>query len=385
MNFIKKTWCFIKKCVKNTISLLFYFCPIKKNRICVYNFMGNGYGDNPKYLVEELLKRGKYEIIWFVNDLNLYMPEGIKKVKYGSLKSIYYMTTSRLWLDTVRNNPKPLFKRKGQYYIQMWHAGISVKGVEKDVENHLSKWYVDCAKRDSKFADVILSNSKKETELIKRAFWFNGEIFEFGLPRDDVLFKPRADEIKKLKKKYGIENKKIVLYAPTFRNNRKFYDGIKFDYKQLVDALNKKFNDEFVFCLKLHPNDVGLKKLDMFSGAVDLTAEPDSQLVLSACDVVISDYSSMLLDFILTGRFSFIFAPDYNEYISKERLLYLDIKEIGIPFANNFEELVGNIENLNEQDYHNKINKLLDYYGIVEDGNSSSLIVEELIKKGVLK
>lgn len=382
---VKKLCCQIKKLCVRVVSLLFYLFPIKRNRITVYNFMGNGYGDNPKYLVEELLKHGDYEIVWIVRDINVEMPKRIKKVRYNSLKSYYYMTTARLWLDTIRNNPKPIFKRKGQYYIQMWHGGFLLKGVEKDIEQNLNKGYVRDAKRDSKFADFFLSNCKDRTNLIKRAFWFKGEILEFGLPRNDVLFKPRIEEINKLKAKYKIVNKKIVLYAPSFRENNEFYDTIGFDYNKLVQVLNAKFNGDFVFCVRLHPNDLVRKNLNAFKDAINLTSEPDSRLVLSASDVIISDYSSMLIDFALTGRYAFILAPDYEEYIKRERYLYLNIKTCGIPFANNFGDLVYNIENLSGDDYRNNINKLFEHFGIFEHGNASEQIVNELLKRGILK
>lgn len=374
---------FLKKS-KQIIALLFYILPIKKNQVTVYNFNGGGYGDNPKYLVEELVKHGNYNIIWFVKDLKTYMPEGVKKVKYGSLKALFYMITARLWLDTVRDNPKPLFKRKGQYYIQMWHGGIFMKGQERDVEQKLNRGYIRDAKRDSKFADFVLSNCTKRTELIRRAFWFSGEILEFGIPRDDVLFNPRQDEIKELKNRYNIGNKKIILYAPSFRNNENFYTNLNFDYKKIIKICNQKFNDEFVFCIKLHPHDCNRQYFGNFKNIINLTNEADSQLVLSASDIVISDYSSMLLDFILTGKYAFTFAPDYEEYISKERYLYIDLKECGIPFSNNFDELIENIVNIDKKVYCKQINKLLNFYGVFEKGFSSKLIIEELLKRGIV-
>ena len=366
------------------ISLVFYLCPINKNKITAYNFHGNGYGDNPKYLVEELLKENKYEIIWFVKNKNEEFPKGVKKVKYRSLASLYHLITARLWLDTIRNSPRPLFKRKNQYYIQMWHGGIALKGMEKDVEDALPKSYIKCAKKDGKIADFMLSNCALRTEIINRAFWFNGKVLEFGTPRDDILFYPNQDEINKLKQKYHIRDKKIVLYAPTFRNDKSFYEKLKFNVLKLKQALEKKFNENFVVCIKLHPNDANLNNLDLFKDAIDLTKEADSQLILSACDVVISDYSSMLLDFTLTKRLAITYAPDYDEYINKERKLYFDLKTCGIPFAETFDELIEIINKFDQSEYVEKIKKFHDYFGIFENGTSSKQIKKYLIEKGIL-
>ena len=91
--------------VHNIISLVFYIVPIEKNKIIAYNFNGNGYGGNSKYLCNELLKYNKYKIIWICKNVNSEFPEGIIPVKYGTLKALYHVITARLWLDNVRNNP----------------------------------------------------------------------------------------------------------------------------------------------------------------------------------------------------------------------------------------------------------------------------------------
>ncbi len=386
MKFIKKVLRKVKKILKYSISLLFYLCPIKKNRITVYNFNGKGYGDNPRYLIEELRKDKKYEIIWIVSDMSCAFPSDIKKVKYGSLKALYYMTTARLWLDTIRNNPKPLFKRKKQYYIQMWHGGIVTKGHEADTIEVLSKSYIKAAKKDSKFADFILSNCKDRTEIIKRAYWYNGEILELGIPRDDVLFFPNKKEVEEFKERYGLKDKKIVLYAPSFRNSESFYTNNQvFDVKKLIKVLNEKFGGDFVFCYRMHPNDEKRKlELSKVDGAIDLMKEQDSQFVLSACDVVISDYSSMWTDFTLTGRPTFIYAPDYEDFIKNERMMYFDLKNCMAPFAETFDKLLDIIKNFDYNKYNNDRTQHYKKCGLFEDGTSSKKIKEYLQDKGII-
>ena len=372
--------------IKKMTTLLFYLFPINKNKIAVYNFSGGGYGDNPKYIVEELMKiSNKYKIIWFVKKSSDDFPKFIKQVKYNSLLSYYHLITSKLWLDTVRNNPRPVFKRKKQFYIQTWHGGIPMKGIEKDVEDKLSLSYVRQAKRDGKLADYMLSNCEKRTELIKRAFWFDGEILEFGVPRDDVLFNPNEKAIEDLKNRYNISNKKIVLYAPSFRNSNDFYDKLEFNVNLLKKVVENRFGENYVVCMKCHPND--LHKIDFggkYANVIDFSKEGDSQLVLSASDIVISDYSSMLLDFTLTKRPTLIYAPDYNEYISNERNLYIDLKNIAIPFAETFDQLIKNIENFDKHIYKEKLKKFFEYYGIFEKSDSAKKIVEFLISNKIL-
>lgn len=383
MKILKKGLKKVKKLVQYTISLTFYLLPIKKNKITFSNFAGKGYGCNPKYLAEEFLKDKKYELVWFVSNTNdTSIPAGIKKVKYGSLKHYYHLITAKLWIDNIRNNPKPIFKRKKQIYIQSWHGGLVLKGIEKDAESNLSQKYIKTAKRDSSLANYMLSNCKKRTELIKRAFWYDGEILEYGVPRDDVMFKPNEKEISNLKQKYNLEGKKIVVYAPSFRTDRSFYNKLTFNPNKLIDTLNKKFNNGFVFCVRLHPNDTSITSLKGFENVINLTKEADSQLVLSAADIVISDYSSMLLDFTLTKKPAFVFAPDYDEYIQKERNLYIDLAKTGIPFSKTFDDLILSIETFDQKKYIKNLEKLFEFYEIYENGDSSKLIIKHLIDKG---
>jgi len=375
MNRIKKILRKIKSICKKGITLLFYFCPIKKNKITFCNFMGKGYGCNPKYLAEEFLKDEKYELIWFVSNINdESIPKKIKKVKYGSLKHYYHLITAKLWIDNIRNNPKPIFKRRNQVYLQTWHGGLCLKAIEKDAEESLSKHYINLAKKDSKMAKYMLSNCRQRTELIKQAFWYDGCVLEMGIPKNDILYNLDNKKVELLKKKYHIESKSIVLYAPSFRKNKDFYSLLEFSVDELISELNKKFNKDFVFCYRLHPNDSMIKSKFNNVQYIDLTQESDSQIVLAASDVVISDYSNMLLDFTLTKKLALIYAPDYEEYIKNDRRLYINLKECGIPFAETFEQLVQNIKNNNMDKYVNDINKFHNSYGIFDNQESSKKI-----------
>ena len=108
---------------------LYYFFgifPIKKNKIFIQNFNGKGYGDNPKYIVEEILRRDlDFVLVWAVMPkLSKNFPKGIKTVRYKSIRAIYEEATAKIWIDNCR---KQLYvrKRKEQYYIQTWHGMIS--------------------------------------------------------------------------------------------------------------------------------------------------------------------------------------------------------------------------------------------------------------------
>ena len=242
------------------IILLFYLLrifPINKKKIVISSYLGKGYGDNGKYIVEELLRRKRnYDIVWLTKDINEHFPKGVRAVRYKSLRAIYEMCTGHIWID---NRRKPLFvrKRKKQFYIMTWHGYMGIKKLEKDVQNKLEERYVRAAIRDSKMIDAFISGSRWETQCIKKAFWYNGKILEIGYPRSDILLTGSDEALKRVKEYYNIEDEtKIALYAPTFRQarNKDSLSVYNVDWERVLDALGRRFGGTWIGMMRLHPN-----------------------------------------------------------------------------------------------------------------------------------
>ena len=138
-------------------SFPFRLLPIKNNRILVENFFGKGFGDSPKYIVKELLngKTLDLEVIWLVKG-KFYtdIPSEIKQVKRGTLAELYYLSTSKVWIDNERKH-LGVVKRRKQYYIQTWHSPLRLKKIEMDACENLTEFYKKTIKHDSKNMDLI--------------------------------------------------------------------------------------------------------------------------------------------------------------------------------------------------------------------------------------
>ena len=116
------------------IGAIFRILPIKKGRIVFMNFFGKGYGDNPKYICEELIKHNNnnLELLWFVKKDTLGdFPDKVKVIPRGTLKELYYLSTANVWVDNSRKH-LGVKKRKKQLYIQTWHGGIALKKIENE-------------------------------------------------------------------------------------------------------------------------------------------------------------------------------------------------------------------------------------------------------------
>lgn len=378
----------LQKIKWNIFGAIFRRFKIQDNKIVVDNFFGRGYGDNPKYIVDKILsEKPETTIVWLVDkytDTSLF-PKEIRLVKMNSVRSIYEYATAKVWIDNIKNNYKGR-KRDGQFYLQTWHGGVSLKKVEKAVENHLSADYVQASKKDSKLIDAMISNSKWQTNDYRKNFWYDGPIYEVGLPRNDIFFGDNQKIINKVRSFFNIADySKIILYAPTFRNNKSIEEQQKMytvNSEKIINICANKFNSDYIFIKRVHPNIASNFKVDETDKIKDGNSYPDMQELLVAADILITDFSSSIFDFMLKSSRIFLYGTDYDDYLKNDRGLNFDIKkDLPFSFANTEAELLANIKNFNEKEENIKIENMKSMLGLSDDGTASEKISAFLIQK----
>lgn len=363
------------------IGFPFRLLPLKNNRIVLENYFGKGYGDNSKYIANELLKNlKKYDLIWLVKG-NYYedIPKEIKQIKRGTLSELYYISTAKIWID---NSRKPLgtTKRKGQFYIQTWHGCLALKKIEYDAIDKLSDDYKAVIKNDNKMIDLMLSNSNFCDEMYKRAFKYNGKILKYGSPRNDILINRTSEFKEKIQKKYLIEDNNILLYAPTFRNSYE-YNPYDIDFDLLKEKLEEKTGTNWKILIKLHPNiSNNSKKYINSKDCIDASSYPDIQELICACDLLITDYSSTMFETMIANKPVIIYANDIDSY-ADERGFYFKFDELPFPLTRNNKELLNYIENNNIKDIPNNYIEFNKKIGLKETGQASKKVVEEILKE----
>lgn len=371
------------KAVFKILWKLFGLLPVDRKKIMVQAFDGRGFTDNPKYIAQKLSELDtSLKIYWAANDVdNADVPSNINVVKYKSVKYIYHMATARVWIDNIR---KPyIYKRKNQIYVQTWHGGFGLKKIENDAFDTLDPVYAAFAPLDAAQTDLMISNSKTLTKLYRDAFWFEkGEILECGLPRNDRLFSYTNDEVKKIKERLLIpEDKKVALYAPTFRKSETLsvYD---MDYKAVAEKLGERFGGEWIILVRLHPNVFKLSDNIRFDGEITFNASMynDIQELYMISDLCMTDYSSVMFDFMLTGRPCLLYASDVEEY-RKDRDFFITVDSLPFPLAQSNEEMTANILAFNEEEYNKKVKEFSDFHGFCDNGNASQKIAEWIIEK----
>lgn len=378
---IKKIKRRLRIILDGVLFYLYRIFPIKSNKIVFSNFVGRGYGDNPKYIAEEIIKQNlDYDMIWLIDEEigdKSTIPDNIRVVKYGTSRAIFELATAGIWIDNVRK-PEYIKKRKKQYYIQTWHGGLGIKKIEGDVEESLSKGYVNMAKNDSKMIDLMISNSTYLTDLYKRAFWYDGEIYECGCPKNDILFNYDYEIVKKVHKYFNInQDDKILVYAPTFRvdGNTGCYN---IDFKMLLETLKQKTNDAWRIIIRLHPNLA--EKVDFIEydeNIINGTFYPDMVELAIASNALISDYSSCMFDSEMLGVPTFIYANDKESYMD-DRGFYFQLEELPFLIAENNEQLMKNILNFNMEEYKLRIKRFHEKVGLKESGCAAKLVVDKI-------
>lgn len=374
----------IKKNILKILFIIFRIFPIKNNKIVVCNYYGKGYGDNAKYIVNFLLEnsKNKYEIIWLLNNINDELPSGVKGVKFKSIRSFYDLATAKIWIDNCRKHDY-ILKRKNQFYIQTWHSSIRIKKIEKDAIKYLPDDYIKNAISDSEKMDILTVGCEYSDKVYDRVFWYNGKRLNCGTPRFDVFFnnvEKKKIELK-VRKFYKIsKDKKIILYAPTFQKKLK---EANLDYNNLIFNLNEnsKNNDEYIALVKLHP--VSKNKVNESNFVIDATNYPDIQELIIACDYFITDYSGCCFDAMYANKKCMLYIPDYDNYISLERELEMDIMDLPFPKIYNEIELIKKIKKFNEKEYKNNINRFLKKIGTYENGTACEQIcalIDDVVK-----
>lgn len=354
--------------------------PLEQNKIFISCYEGMGYRCNCKYIAEELLQGGyPVKIVWVVtNGAGEDIPDSIQKVSAYTYEYYRAFYTSKI---CISNCGIQLFgeKREGQYYINTWHGYGPFKKAQGAVYTNPER--LQRVKENNAKFDLFLTGSTFYSQVYRDSFFYEGEIYECGAPRNDVFFFNQGIKAS-LYKKFGIpSHKKIVLYAPTFREDvESSFDKYDLDIAAILDALNTRFHSEYVLMYRFHHYlyAMGICQ-SYYSQGIDVTYYPDIQELLVAADVVITDYSSLMWDFSLQRKPVFLYQNDEEAYRS-DRGFYCPVSQWPYPKAHRKEELVETIRNFDRDKYVQELNAFLKKYGSCDDGNASKRTAEKIMK-----
>lgn len=365
--------------IRNALKIFFVF-PIQKNRVIFNAYNGKQFGCNPKYIYEYLeYYSDKLDLIWTFEDIEkFYFDAPVRKVKYKSLKYIYYVLTASIVIENSESW-SIIPKRSGQTVINTWHGGGSYKKVgtsRKDGNSFNAKNVRDKNSR----VDLYLSSSQAfSTQTLRESFDYRGEIMEKGMPRNDILVSGNESLAKKVKLNLNIADKKVVLIAPTFRNVTDFALE-SFNFDSLLETLEEKMKGSWVILYRSHYYETS-KVND--SRIIDVSNYPDMQELLLASDVLITDFSSCMWDFSLSFKPVFLLSSNIEEYQEKEREFYTDPYSWPYSLALTFDQLIQNISDFDEDEYVKRLVSHHEDLASCESGNATNSIGKYILRKTI--
>lgn len=377
----------IKTLFKNIIFLLDKV--IIKDNIIIFTSFKEG-TDNSYALYKYLLKNSyNYKFVWIKDPKNKDKSENknLEIYSYKSIKGIYYYLKSRYIFGT-HGLYKYFPKNKNRIRINLWH-GMPLKPI-----GNLDKRVRKEIKSED---DFIISTSDYFQSIMSKAFGVSREkVIVTGQPRNDLLF-----EKTNFYEKYGIiieAFSKALIWLPTFRSsvvdlgiNNVMNDGdfkqnylsvVPFDKLEELNNLLKKKN--FLLIIKLHPFDrLQKEKFKDFSNIIILKNKDlekiDEQLysLLGSTDALITDYSSVWIDYEILNKPIFFAIDDYEDYKNTRGLLFEDFTRISpYPVIKDYNELIEFIKNYENIDLNKK--KITDKYNKYKDNKSCERIIKHL-------
>ncbi len=354
----------------------------------VYSAFRGHFSDSPRAIYEALLAQGfEGTHTWLAAPhMQATFPADITTVEFGSPESIAALEDADL---VVSNDHIPLDwdKRPGTTYLQTWH-GTMLKRIHNDVlwapEGRLAYLEQDIARWD-----LLLSPNSASTERLRRAFGFTGPIHETGLPRNDLLSSPQRDEVRAaVRRDLGIaDDQKVVLYTPTWRDDLVFQKTGPQDFEFAIDLEDfaARLGTDHVLLLRLH--NMVMDRLEVVEGSVvrDVCSHPDIRDLYLAADLMVTDYSSTMFDFAITGKPLLFFTYDLDYFRDELRGFYFDLAGTApTPLLRTSKELeaaIADIDTLSAK-HAERYARFRETFAHLEDGSSTERVLNLLFPAG---
>ncbi|SNR72509.1 CDP-glycerol glycerophosphotransferase family protein [Blastococcus mobilis] len=359
----------------------------------VYSAFRGHFSDSPRAIYEALLAQGPDSPAgdathtWLAAPhLQETFPAGIDTVEFGTPESIAALEGADI---VISNDHIPLDweKRPGATYLQTWH-GTMLKRIHNDVlwapEGRLAYLEQDIARWD-----LLLSPNSVTTERLRKAFGFTGPIHETGLPRNDLLSSPQRDQIRAaVRADLGIgEDQKVVLYTPTWRDDLVFKKSGPQDFEFAIDLdhFAERLGEDHLLLLRLHS--MVMDRLEILEGSVvwDVCSHPDIRDLYLAADLMVTDYSSTMFDFAITGKPMLFFTYDLDYFRDELRGFYFDLAEAApTPLLRTSEELVDAIAGIDAiaAESEARYARFRETFTHLEDGSATERVLKLLFPSG---
>ncbi len=377
-NFIYKFYYIFGNLLVNTLKI---FVKPSYNTILFVSYGGKKYDDSPKVIYEYILGDDRFancELIWAFDDPNNFSLK-TKKIKIDTLKYYIIALKARIWITNSSIERGLDFKGKNTIYINTWH-GTPLKKMGKDIPRGNISF-----KSNAKLkVDVMLSQSKYESNIFSKAYDIELSKFRLlGLPRNDELLLDNKDKKRKILEQFDISpNKKIILYAPTFREyDRDNTSNCVYNSPFNFELMYEYFGKDTIIFLRMHYeiSNYFNKNNNLEKFLIDVSSYKSLNELLIVSDILITDYSSIMFDYSIMKKPIVTFTYDFEKYICN-RGLYFDIRKY-LPNASDMDDLINILIDIkNRYNHYCQITEGFRKQYIDKFGDATHSVVEEVCK-----
>ncbi|MBK3745808.1 glycosyltransferase [Paraburkholderia aspalathi] len=371
----------------NTYINGYYDSKIVHNTFLFESFWGQRITCNPKAIFDELAKEDtnkKLNFIWVANDESI-IPQYIKdmrNVRIVKFNSEDYASALNTAQTLINNMPFPPYfiRKENQRLVSPYH-GIPLKYMGRDIDDTLIS--IANTQRNFLQSTTLLSAGEYHTEKLYGPYGviplIGDRIVETGMPRIDNTITPSKEGVRE---KLGIPpNKRLVLYAPTWKGRRGALEAGAAEQAQICNILNERLPSDCHLLVSIHQ--LVRSKLPHGHKIPMLPAEFDTNEVLSATDILITDYSSIMFDYLPINRALILHVPDKNNYIA-DRGLYFSLDEVPAQQTETLHQLMEAIDIAKKPSdfgdlYKSSLQKFLPF----EDGNSSKRSLDAILGRNL--
>lgn len=363
-------------------------------------FSGRSYGDSPKAIYEYMLtdpKFDEYTFVWAFQDPYKFKDllknprTFIVKAKTASYEET--CAKAKYWMFNYRVDDH-IYPKDEQVYVQLWH-GTPLKKLGYDIINSDNamnslaeikiKYDTDASKFKYILAPSDFARDKFTSAWNLKAHGKADSVIVKGYPRNDYLSNYKDEDIDKIKDKLGVaKDKKIIFYAPTWRDNQ--HDSkIGYTYEPDIDfdLMKKELGDEYIILFRIHYLAANKLNLDKYKGFVyDVSDVSDINELYIISDMLLTDYSSVFFDYANLGKPILFYMYDYDEYLNELRGFYIDTEELPGPIVQSTEDVVELIKNIDNtaNEYKDKYDKFKQKYNYLDDGQASKRVAYRVVE-----
>ena len=351
----------------------------------VYQSFEGRYSDNPRAIHLALSAIGGHRHLWLEDPARgAGFPPDVETVEYGSPQSIEALEAADLIVANTHTDLR-WRKKPGATYLQTWH-GTPLKRIHWDVL-WAPEGRLDRLQGDVDQWDVLLSPNADSTPRLRGAFRYQGQVLETGYPRNDVLNAPDRDEIRaRVRRELGIaEGVTAVLYTPTWRDDFVFgEDDGDLTLDLDVDAFARELGDSHYLLLRLHYMLTGRLSAIRHDSVRDVSDHPEVAELYLAADAMVTDYSSTMFDFAVTGKPMAFYAYDLDDYRDRQRGFYFDfMPEAPGPVVTTTTELIDAIADpgASAARYASRYDSFRERFCALEDGRATDRVLDRLLNR----